>query len=213
MHSAGAGGALELEEARIYWEYNSTDDDLGVHVFLDGEDWTFLKIKRPDHKTIFEVRGKGPYAQLGLTELFFEGAEPELSKVPLQELLAKFPEGTYSFRGLTVDDEIIEGEAEFSHAIPAGPQISFQTGPNNFLKIQWTSVSSPPPGFPNEPIAIVAYQVLIGEEFDITLPATANSVTVPPEFVTALGPGSHSYEVLAIDQSHNQTITEGHLTL
>jgi hypothetical protein len=31
----------------IYWEYNSSVNDLGVHVFLDGEDWRELKIINP----------------------------------------------------------------------------------------------------------------------------------------------------------------------
>ncbi len=33
------GGAVELDEAEIFFEYNSTDKDLGIHFFLDGEGW------------------------------------------------------------------------------------------------------------------------------------------------------------------------------
>jgi hypothetical protein len=60
--------------ARVLFEYNSSANDLGVHVFLDGEDWKRLRIVNPNGRTIFEVEGKGPYRELGLTELFFEGA-------------------------------------------------------------------------------------------------------------------------------------------
>ena len=50
------------EFSRIYWEYNASAHDLGVHVTLDGEDWTTLKIKNPNNQVLFNVRGKGPYA-------------------------------------------------------------------------------------------------------------------------------------------------------
>jgi hypothetical protein len=46
----------------------------------------------------------------------------------------------------------------------------------------------------------------------VTLPATATHVTVPPEFVDSLESGEHDFEVLAIDASGNQTITEGTFT-
>jgi hypothetical protein len=79
---------VELEIARIFIEYNFSGNDLGFHVFLDGEDWTDLKISDPTGTKIFDVSGKGGYANLGLTELFFEGAEPNLSDVPVADLLA-----------------------------------------------------------------------------------------------------------------------------
>ena len=202
------GGKVQLSLSRIYWEYNASANDLGVHVTLDGEDWKALRIKRPDKQTIFEVKGKGAYKQLGMTELFFEGAEPSLNTFPLQELLSKFPEGEYDFEGFTVDNEIIEGESMFSHAIPAGPAVSTQQGPNNSLRVNWTPVITTPPGFPARPIVISGYQVIVGS-FQVTLPASATSVTVPPEFVASLASGVQPYEVLAIEANGNQTLTEG----
>ncbi|MCA8954846.1 MAG: hypothetical protein KDC87_02165, partial [Planctomycetes bacterium] len=74
----GCGGEIPFKYARIYWEYNASADDLGVHVTLDAEDWTRLRIENPNDRTLFEVKGKGPYGNLGMTELFFEGAEPSL---------------------------------------------------------------------------------------------------------------------------------------
>jgi hypothetical protein len=77
----------------VHFEFNASANDLGVHVFIDGEDWKKLLIVDPEERTIFEVEGKGPYRNLGLTELFFEGAEPSLNEVPFQALLRLFPEG------------------------------------------------------------------------------------------------------------------------
>jgi hypothetical protein len=201
-----------FEVARIFFEYNSTDNDLGVHVFVDGEDWRELEIVNPKGRTIFEVEGKGPYRELGLTELFFEGAEPNLADVPLEELLDLFPEGEYKFIGKVVDGQRITGAAMLRHAIPAGPSnVTAVLGMNNSLIISWDAVTGPPPGFPNRPINVVAYQVIVGA-FQVTVPAAdppqSQSVTVSPEFVASLEEGEHEFEVLAIDASGNQTITE-----
>jgi hypothetical protein len=209
---AGQGRDVQLDISRIYWEYNSSANDLGVHVFLDGEDWKWLKISKPNERVLFAVAGFGPYKQLGMTELFFEGAEPSLEDVPLEALLAAFPEGVYEFEGRTVDDVEIEGEAEFSHAIPDGPQVRAIVGPNDFLRIRWTPVDTPPPGFPDLPVNVVAYQVIV-ESFQVTVPAGVDGMTVPREFVASLAHGEHQFEVLAIEESGNQTITEGSFTL
>jgi len=59
---------------------------------------------------------------------------------------------------------------------------------------------------------VVAYQIIAGS-FQVTLPASAASVTLPPEFVETLAPGVYPFEVLAIDASGNQTITEGSFSI
>jgi hypothetical protein len=205
---------VPLSIKKIYFEYNSTASalgDLGVHVLLDGEDWKEIKIVNPKGRTIFEVEGKGPYKELGMTELFFEGAEPDLADVPLQELLDRFPAGNYKFVGKRVDGESIADTAVLTHAIPAGPtNVSAQVGPGNTLVISWNKVTGPPVNFPNEPIHIIAYQVIVSE-FLVTVPATgapSQSVTVSPEFVASLASGEQLFEVLAIEAGGNQTITE-----
>ncbi|MDQ5857105.1 MAG: hypothetical protein M3542_02340 [Acidobacteriota bacterium] len=115
--------------ARIYIEYNQSANDLGFHVTLDGEEWTDLKIYDPTGTKIFDLSAKGGYKNLGLTELFFEGAEPNLSEFPLEELLALFPEGEYTFIGKTVDNEKLVSTATLSHDVPDGPDISTAPSP------------------------------------------------------------------------------------
>jgi hypothetical protein len=199
--------AQGFEEARIYIEYNASANDLGFHVALDGEDWKTLKIVDPTGKTIFEVTGKAAYKNLGMTELFFEGAEPNLADFPLDELLALFPEGTYRFIGKTVDGENLVSTATLSHAVPAGPEVSSSLD-GDTLVIRWSPVTAPPEGFPARPIDVTGYQVIVGS-FQVTLPGSATMVTVPKEFVGSLPTGTQPFEVLAIDASGNQTITEG----
>lgn len=206
------GERKKLDIARVYFEYNASANDLGVHVFLDGEDWLQLSIANPDGQLIFAVAGQGPYEGLGLTELFFEGAEPSLDEVPLATLLNLFPQGRYRFTGSTVDGTAIGRTATLSHAIPDGPAVAATQGPDNHLVISWQAVTAPPSGFPDKPVSIVGYQVILGT-FQVTVPATTFSVTVPPEFVAALGAGEQVFEVLAIEAGGNQSITEGTLVL
>lgn len=206
------GNAAKLEIARIYIEYNSSANDLGFHVALDGEDWKSLKIVNPLGATVFEVTGKGPYAQLGLTELFFEGAEPTLDEVPLDQLLAKFPVGRYRFLGTTVANRSIDGSALLSHAVPAGPVVSTEVS-GGHATIRWEPVPGTPPGFPAARIDVVKYEILVDPFVDIFVPGTATELTLPDVVVDALGAGSHPIEVLAIDATGNQTITESTLDL
>ena len=198
----------KLDIAQVYFEFNASGNDLGVHVFVDGEDWRALRIFSPDGSTIFEVEGRGPYAELGLTELFFEGAEPSLDEVPLETLLALFPEGKYEISGQKVDGEVIGRKATLTHAIPAAPAASAVLGSNNALTISWQAVTGTPEGFPDRRIDIAAYQVIVGE-FQVTVPATVLSVSVSPEFVASLPLGEHQFEVLAIETGGNRSITEG----
>ena len=205
--SASVAGAVELSEARIYIEYNYTANDLGFHVSLDGEDWKSLTITNPDHDVIFEVEGHAGYEDLGMTELFFEGAEPSLDDVDVEDLLELFPEGTYMFEGVTVDDQTITGAAELTHDVPASPVVSARVEPNS-VTIRWRRVNGPAAILPDGDIEIEGYQVLV-DTLDVTLPASARRLTLPPELVAALEPGVIPFEVLAIDASGNQTIAEG----
>jgi hypothetical protein len=215
---------VPFEESRIFIEYNSTDNDLGFHVALDVEDWKEVRIFNPKGRMIADLEGRAGYRRLGLSELFFEGAEPTLSEFPLADLLALFPQGTYRFEGRTVDGEKIKGESVLTHAVPAGPDVTASdhaVGPGNALTIRWNPVTThaiDPAGgvFPNLPIDVVAYQVIVAETFQVTLPATdppaPMSLKIPPEFVASLEPGENGFEVLAIDKSGNQTITAGAFT-
>ena len=203
--------AQHFAEARIFIEYNSTDNDLGFHVFLDGEDWRSLSIVNPNGATIAQVAGQGPFRDLGMTELFFEGAEPSLDEVPLNQLLALFPEGTYTFSGVTVHGIRLTSRWRFTLAVPAPVPVS-ATVAGNTVTISWQTVAGPPAGFPSRAVTIVGYQVIVGS-FQVTLPASSRQVTLPEEFVNSLGAGVHGFEVLAIEQRANQTITSGSFTI
>jgi hypothetical protein len=198
--------AAEFAEAQIYIEYNFSANDLGFHVRLDGEDWRSLRILNPESEVVYEVSGRGGFEDLGMTELFFEGAEPSLSEMDLQDLLDLFPEGEYRFEGVSAGGEPITGTAELTYDVPDAPVV-FTNVDDDSVTIRWRRVSRPAAILPEGEIEIEGYQVIV-DSFSVTLPPSATRVTLPREFVKTLEPGVIAFEVLAIDASGNQTITE-----
>jgi len=210
-----ASWAAPFADARIIFEVNSTDGDAGIQIFLDGEPWKTVKIFRSTGQQIFEVQGKGVLQGFGLSELFAESNEPPFEDFPLQAVLDLFPEGRYEFRGTTVDGRNLKSMATVSHVLPCGPEIvSPPILPATLAIIEWTTVTNALDHATGEcgvstDLEIVGYQVIV-DAFQITLPASATSVTVPPEF---LEPNTvYDFEVLAIEVSGNQTITAGSFT-
>src|SRR3990170_8956343 len=95
--------AIRLEDATIIVELNDTDDDAGIQVFLDGEPWRSMTVSRPGGRKILDVHATGRLKNFGLTELFSESHEPELTELPLNEFKQRFPEGKYTFVGRTTE--------------------------------------------------------------------------------------------------------------
>ena len=105
-----------------------------------------------------------------MTELFFEGAEPNLDEFPLDELLALFPEVSTS-SGLTVYRRKLVSSSTAVARRPERPrQRRRRPRPDYSLVISWDAVTSVPPGFPARPISIVGYQLIV-KPFQVTVPA------------------------------------------
>ncbi len=210
---------VELEDATIIVEVNATDGDAGFQIFLDGEGWKNVSIYDPKWRQIFQVKTKAGVRKIGGgTELFLETAEPEYEGDldELQELLDLLPPGDYRFYGRTAEGDWLHGTAELTHIIPAGPDIGEPEefavlNPEDPVVIDWDAVTSAiilPEG---TALTITGYQVIVDDEesgnsFDITVPADVTEVTVPNQFILPNTP--YSFEVLAIEESGNQTITE-----
>jgi len=211
----GEREVIEFDDAGIIIELNATDMDAGFQVSLDGEGWEFVRIFDPTWQNILNVSASGGVKNIGGgTELFLETAEPEFATIEeLEEYLALMPEGRYIFFGLTGEEDLLLGAAEFTHVLPAAPVITspeegVPVDPENAV-IAWEPVTSTYIG--SSEISIEGYQVIVEQEeldteLDIKLPATATSIAVPSSF---LEPGTeYKFEVLAIEESGNQTITE-----
>jgi hypothetical protein len=204
------GRELEYDDARMIIEFNDTDQDVGIQVFLDGEPWKQVRIYDPLKRKILEIRATRSLRLQGLSELFFESSEPSLKDLSLEDFLRRFPEGIYEFEGITIEGEEIEAEALFTHVMPEGPVIlspredSIQD-PDDTV-VSWLPVPDPPDG------VIDAYQVIVTQELDVLpkrtfsvhVPASVTSVTVPAEFMQP--DADYEFEVLAIEAGGNQTI-------
>lgn len=219
---AGGKEPIEFDEAEIFFEFNSTDNDLGIQIFFDAEGWKEVEVQDPEGEEIFEVENDEGLKKIGSTEVFTESAEPELDENNLEEDIAdfqaQFPEGTYYLKGKTVTGKKLEGEAELAYELPTAPIIKEPTElpDGNPYVIEWTQ----PDGGPE----IIGYEVVaelvIGED-ELTLVNTgmflagATEFTVSPEFVDLIEDAEDTLElvefkveVIARAENLNKTITE-----
>ena len=227
-----AAQSLPLDEAQVLAELNATDGDLGFHALIDAEAWDRLTVRDPDGRVILAVRPRRSLARQGLTELFFESAEPEFDELSPEEFFARFPAGLYRITGRTVEGDILEGAARFSHRMPAPVGNVAVSGialveeldcdeeapiVGEPVVISWDPVtrSHPEIGDPIDArINIDRYQLVVEREepallvYSIDLPGDlpAYEITVPPEFL-ALGE-EFKYEILARARNGNQTALE-----
>jgi hypothetical protein len=201
---------VQFTDARLIVEINATDGDAGLQIFLDGEAWNTMDLLDPQGTAMLDVDVTGRAVDYGLTELFSESSEPPFEEFPLEQFKELFPEGTYTFRGTTIDGMPMTGTATLSHDFPDGPEILSPAAgskvPADQVVVQWAPVTTP------AGIDITGYQVLVEQEepvlrvFSADLPATATELSVPAEFVQ---PGTeYKVEVLAIEAGGNQTLTE-----
>ena len=126
--SFGAGTAsswaeeeLPFDNFRVLIEINGTDGDAGFQAEIDGDSWKVVKLFDPGEKLLYRVRGLRSVKEQGLTENFFESAEPSCEEVPLDVVLERFPEGVYEVEGKTIDKQELESEAILTHGLPAIP--------------------------------------------------------------------------------------------
>lgn len=206
-------GTAPFADARLKIELNATDGDAGLQVFLDAPAWREITITNPSGREVVDVEAEQVIRNFGLTELFAESSEPPFDELPFSEFKRLFPAGVYTFRGVTVDGQRLRSTFTLTHRVPDGPQIQLPgqdttVGSSN-LVVQWRPVTTP------RGIDVVAYQVLVvadapalgnpTRELDVVLPASATRFPVPAEF---LAPGTYKVEVLAIERSGNQTLSE-----
>lgn len=112
---------LPFDEARLFFELNDTDGDLGIHAKIDGDEWKYISIEDPHDRKMLSVWVRGRLRRQGLTELFTESAEPTFDELDPVIFFRRFPEGEYDIEGWTLDWEERESEVYLSHVIPAAP--------------------------------------------------------------------------------------------
>ncbi len=191
------GGGLPFADSEVFFEFNTTDNDLGLQIFLDAEGWEKVSVTDPDKKKIVEIKTKGPLSELGITELRFESAEPSPA-----EVLALFPPGDYAFAGKTVDGDKLKGEGTLSHHFAPQPTFSPSGGevvdPNNTV-VTWSA-----PGA--ELVEVIITSDDFDDVFDVIVSASATSLNVPPQFLKP--EAEYKIEILSYAENGNRTIVE-----
>jgi hypothetical protein len=207
---AAPASAIRLDDAEIYIEINATDGDAGIHVLLDGEGWDSMQMTSPNGVE-FSVLAESSIGAQGITEFFFESAEPSFDEQTLEELLELFPAGKYKFEGTTTEGARLKGKARLSHALPDAPiqlfPVDGDTVDPEDAVFSWGEVDDPAGS------EISGYQVVIeceegDAELQMDVGPDVTSITAPPELLTQDEVDDCKWEVLAIEDSGNQTISE-----
>jgi hypothetical protein len=115
------GRAEEFDEAHIFFELNDTDGDLGIHALIDGDAYDKLQIIGPDKHKMLNLHIKGSLREQGLTEFFFESAEPTFDELSPGEFFDRFAEGDYTIKATTLEGDALKSETELTHTMPAPP--------------------------------------------------------------------------------------------
>ncbi|MEW6325421.1 MAG: hypothetical protein AB1515_08565 [Nitrospirota bacterium] len=214
----------KLEVAELFFELNDTDGDLGIHGLIDGGPYVLLKIEDPFEQTILKVTAQGRLAKQGLTELFFESAEPPFDELPPEKFFHRFPEGTYEIEAITSAGKELESTVELSHVLAAPPDNITVSGipaaedcdehplpsVSEPVVIDWDPVteSHPTIGRSGE-VDIVLYQFFVEMDdvkFGVDLPPSVTQFQVPSEII-ALG-NEFKFEIIARTATGNNTAIE-----
>ncbi|MGQ0385082.1 MAG: hypothetical protein ACT4UP_10435 [Gammaproteobacteria bacterium] len=234
--AADAGGQnggepeeIEFSEARLFFELNDTDGDLGIHGFWDGRPWKRIEMEGPHEREMLNIWVRGKLRQQGLTEMFFESAEPDFDELSPERFFRRFPEGTYEIEGATLDGRELEAEIELSHTLAAPPGNVMVNGVpaaencdaelpvvSEPVTISWDAVTQSHPELGNTgvPVVVDLYQ-LVGEfEADgremvlqVDLPPGVTSFEFPEDF-TGLAGDELKFEIIVRLDNNNQTAFE-----
>lgn len=228
--AAAAAPAQEIpfSEARIFFELNDTDGDLGIHSSIDGVPWKSLAIEDPYERTILSVVPSGRLRLQGMTQLFFESAEPSFDELDPADFFARFPEGWYEIDGITLEGLEMESRARISHVLPAPPEnmrvngiaaaedcdALFLPSVTPPVIITWdpVTVSHPELGKPG-PVKVDRYQVFAEQrksnplKYSLDLPSNMTRYMIAPELI-AVGDAQYKFEVQVRATNGNQTALE-----
>jgi len=228
---------IPFDEAAIYFELNNTDGDLGIHALIDGEPWKRLEIEDPNERRMLGVNVRGRLRRQGLTEFFFESAEPTFDELSPQRFFKRFPEGVYEIEGITLEGDELESEVWVSQVMPAPAMIWLTSGAetvpaaencdvelpkfdaDDTIVIRWDPVLASHPDLGDEgSIEVQNYEVVV--EIDDT-PWKMSIILSPddiqfeiPQEILALaefdeeGEAEVKFEVLVRAVNYNQTAVE-----
>ncbi len=169
--------------ANVHFEQNATDGDVEVVFEAKGgaEGLAKLNVVSPDGRTVVDFTAPDA-STLGMRQFRFESPEPK----DVEGLKAAYPEGVYTFSGLTASGAKLQGQSTLSHKLPATvsflqPKAEAEDVGTKSLTITWAPVKN-----------VAAYIIYIEQdELDVSLtaklPGSVATFAVPDGF---LAPGT-----------------------
>jgi hypothetical protein len=221
--AAGDDREVPFEEADLFFELNDTDGDLGIHGSIDGGPWVRLTITDPNEREILAIAALRRLRKQGMTQLFFESAEPPFDELTPSEFFLRFPEGVYEIEGVLQDGGELESTDRLRHVMPAPPsgvRVSGMPAAESCdspvlpvvsrgapVEIRWNPVTTSHPRIGRKgPVRIVRYQLFVGG-LSLDLPPSVTAFDVPPE---VLDPDEDvvKFEIIATEATGNNTAVE-----
>jgi hypothetical protein len=185
-----------------------------------------LAIDDPSGGQMLDVEVKGRLRPQGLTELFYESAEPTFDKLPPKEFFSRFPEGEYKITGTTMEGKTLASPAKLSHVIPAPAgnlKVSGATVPKDCedgpvpavgspAVISWNPVTSSHPDLGKSgKVQIAQYEVTVERvkptslSLSVSLPPSAKSFEIPKDFLALDSGEGFKFSIMVRAANGNQT--------
>ena len=191
-----------FEVATINVEQNATDGDTEVVMtaLAGDEGLRRLRIRTPDLRVVVNASSPDPTI-MGQREFAFESPEPEG-----EAILAAYPEGWYTFNGVSVTGERFRSRARLSHQLPAQtvilhPAQDSEVGTDS-LTIQWSEV----PGSAQYLIELENESADPEQVLTFNVPASQTEFEVPPSLLV---PGAdYQVGIAVIGSNGNVVVTE-----
>jgi hypothetical protein len=162
----------------------------------------------------------------GFAEWFYESGEPPLDEVSFKKFFRRFREGDYEFEAEPIKGGEVECVAEFTHVIPCGPVPTADVDKDaGIVTISWhdveyvvdteatddtggTEIVCTTPD-PEDPLVIESYEIILeGEDTEFNFIVSADTTQLILPLAILEKNIEYKYEVLAIEESGNQSITE-----
>lgn len=165
----------EFDSATINVEQNATDGDTEVVITATAGDegLQFFTIHTPGGRSVGQVFSLDRTI-MGLREFVFESPEPAG-----EAILAAYPEGTYTFVGISTTGERFRSEARLSHQLPVPTVITFPLADSEVgtdsLTIEWSAV----PGIREFILELENESADPEQVLQLNLPADQTSFEVP----------------------------------
>ena len=218
---ARADRSQPFADARLFFELNDTDGDLGLHAEIDGEAWTSLEIEGPHDRTLLDIVSRGPLRRQGLTQLAFESAEPAFDELDPADFFRRFPEGHYEIEGRAQGGGTLVSTSFLSQVMAAPPGNVLVSGilaaescdapvlPKVAAPviIRWDPVTGSHPAIGREgPVEVERYQLFVereGVKLSLDLPPAVTEFEVP-RAITDLG-DEFKFEIIVRTSTGNNT--------